>query len=201
MKEKFEESKESLIKFGNEIEGNKKIEMNEKDLNILEIGCSYRPFFVTLENANLGGAHYIGVENYKWDLKHNYWDKVVEIKAKDYPKKIDKINANASALPLENRCIDEVVLRDIIGDLDIERDKLPRFIKEAYRILKEKGRLILIEISTPEVAKKALEQGLISTEDFKQVANKYKFNKTDKANKDAFILTFEKEISKHEKEN
>ncbi|MEK7464315.1 MAG: methyltransferase domain-containing protein [Patescibacteria group bacterium] len=80
------------------------------------------------------------------------------------------INASADKLPLADSSADEVFLGNVLGDPGIKPiDKKKAFLKEAERILKEGGRLIIKENNTPldyEGLRKVLEGTMFSPEKF-----------------------------------
>lgn len=148
------------------IENTRRLEVNEKERNILEVGCGIIPFFIVPteeEIVNLGKAHYIGL-----DIKKGRTTPAADyLEQKNLPTKFDFITGEGDKLPFRNKVFDEVFFNNVFGDAKLlfhkygnesaffkQETKLKKkaFINEAFRVLKKAGKLIIFETYTPEIA-------------------------------------------------
>lgn len=66
------------------------------------------------------------------------------------------IKGDAIHAPFKDNTIDEVILRNVVGDPDIKL--LHLIIPEINRILKRQGQMTIVELYTPDVARKFFER-------------------------------------------
>ncbi|TSC53758.1 MAG: hypothetical protein LiPW39_90 [Parcubacteria group bacterium LiPW_39] len=140
--------------------------------------------------------HYVGVDIKDAKLKEGRdWLQGRGENNSRKPDKIDFIVCNAKDLPFKEKSFDSVVFRNFLGDSKISINP----IDEAHRVLKEGGKLIIIETYTPKNAKELLEiPDFIGKNRFVQEENEYN-DRDVEGNQDAFVLTFEKLKEKDEK--
>lgn len=64
-------------------------------------------------------------------------------------KKILHINADARNLPIKGESVDEIVMRDVLGDPRVSESSQYEIMNEAIAALKPGGKLIIFEFSSP----------------------------------------------------
>ena len=175
------------------------VEIKESDFNILDIGCRDMPFPLTVKlgkSIDFRKTHYVGIDIDEAKLKEGRnWLQGRGEENLRRPSKIDFIVCDSRNLPFKRRSFDTVVFRNFLGDSKIFDNP----IDEAYRVLKDGGKLVIMETYTPKNAKELLEiPGFMGENRFIKKENKYNNRDIDK-DPDAFVLTFEKLKEKDEK--
>src|SRR3989339_754278 len=168
------------------------VEIKEGDFNILDIGCSDMPFPLTVKlekSVDFKNTHYVGIDIDEANLKEGRdWLRGRGEENFRRPSKIDFIVCDSRNLPFKKRSFDIVVFRNFLGNPKIFDNPTD----EAYRVLKDGGKLVIMETYTPKNAKELLEiSGFMGEDRFIKKENEYNNRDTDK-DPDAFVLTFEK---------
>lgn len=120
--------------------------MSEEGL-ILEVGTGPLPIPAFLDRKiaeeKIKGP-YIGV-----DIDSAKAEKA-KVALSSYDREFEMITTDARRLPLPDHSVKEEIFRNVFCDPKIGRGILQEFIKEAARVLKPNGRVIIIGTNTPE---------------------------------------------------
>ncbi len=136
-----------------------KIERKEtpEEMLIIEVGSGALPMFVDVseeyrkqfdENAT---ARYVGVDLNIFELKEgrSLQERTDAEKGRAKNDRIQYVNAKAEALPFADSIANELVLRNVLGDPDIEVGEKHALLREAARVMKKDAILRIVEVYTP----------------------------------------------------
>ncbi len=164
------------------------VEFREQDYNILEIGVGETPYICSLKDAPAQeNTHYIGVDISKKEMDPDFSRILLE--QAGFTGKIDFLVCSGKRLPFNEQTFNEVVLRNVLDDSTTVIYN--GFFDEAARLLKNKGKLVVIETYTPDGVKEKINELKIDN-NFVQSESVYAFNDRVEKNKKAFILTLER---------
>ncbi len=125
----------------------------------IEIGTNILPITFVGGKRIKNSEIYIGLDKNLENIKQA---KKISDSIKDFKKhkgKIFFINADATHLPFKENFADELYFGNVFGDPSISLSDKIKFIKEAIRVLKQGGIIIIKEDNTPidmEILKKLL---------------------------------------------
>ncbi len=136
--------------------GDESVERRDERL-IVEIGCGEQPFLQDASDEyrerfkNNPALRYIGVDISEEALRTGREvSRQVDVRRGNATAdRLDLVRASAESLPFADDSAEEVVLRNVLGDPDIDVEVKQRAIGEAVRILRTGGALRVIEQYTP----------------------------------------------------
>lgn len=118
---------------------------------VLEIGCgaTVTPMIFKRSRERYGNAHIVRTDINKEHIQQARADTVVEGEGyEDFKSKIEYVVSNGTELSFPDNSFIEVTISDVLGDPSsyFSRETM---LKEATRVLKENGELIIVETKTP----------------------------------------------------
>lgn len=134
--EKREQSREKLI-----------VEVGSGSLPVVaDKYGAYRDLFD--ENTS---ARYIGIDLDPSELAHGktLQERNDMEQQRAHNDRISYVNAHAESLPIQDASVDELILRNVLGDPDIPVEEKHAALHEAARVLKKNALLKVIEVYTP----------------------------------------------------
>ncbi|MCX6811805.1 MAG: methyltransferase domain-containing protein [Candidatus Berkelbacteria bacterium] len=172
---------------------------------IIEIGTGAKPFPIVGKRKIKADEHYIGIEENKRETKAARDTLVIweMLRGKKSSGKMDVLTTRAQNLPFQDNSVDEVVLSNLFCLLHhfkaehAHRDQ-DLILAEINRVLKDGGKLTIIENSTPTPAKEGLSE--IEDAGFREIlaptekpeARADYYEPGDKDPEDSFIAQYEK---------